>query len=110
MAKLLREIKNDVRLNGESYGPGREEDLLPLLSPQQITRLTDKGAIEGDWGIGESASSAPTLDAKLLKLLEDNFDGARAVRDASDEQLLAVNGIGPASLPKIRDYFAAIAE
>lgn len=44
------------------------------------------------------------LDQSTVKILADaGYDSMEAIRDASDEDLLAINGIGPAKLQEIRE-------
>lgn len=48
---------------------------------------------------------AEALDADIEELLRTRFDGPDAVQAASDKDILAINGIGPKSLPKIRRVY-----
>jgi len=49
----------------------------------------------------------PPLNARLVELLNEHFENEAAARAASDEELLAINGIGPAGVKEIHAYFSA---
>ena len=70
---------------------------------------------------GQEATPAPTdaepskdvtLSTKVITALKtaghDPLDNPEGLAELSDEQLLAIDGIGPASLPAIRAYLAAV--
>ncbi len=126
-----RVIKSNVRMPGRSvdgreveegrtFGPGQENELAKVLSPEQGKRLLENGALEGDWEFGSAGITGSTgsdssgsddplavlepLDENQVEALRDaGFDTPEALRNASDEELDAVPDIGPATIRKIRE-------
>lgn len=47
MSKANPTIHSTIRFGGKTYGPGAEAEFEKAASKDQITRLTDKGAISG---------------------------------------------------------------
>lgn len=97
---------------GKTYLPGTHKDM-----PQEVyDALKGKGAFtEGDEAAVPKATPSPwstDADRAVLdttfgvdtasQLALAGFASVQAVRDASDDDLLAVEGIGPATLRKIR--------
>jgi hypothetical protein len=60
MANSDRKIIRGVRVKDTTYVPGKEDELDPLLSAEEVKRLSDKGYIEGKW----SGSAAPVKAEK----------------------------------------------
>jgi len=106
------------------YASGDEQALAEVITEDQITRLTGLGVIEGDWtGVEEEEEDTPwtppvaevtaTSDPATITLLPTGFParmelmgaGFNSVENtsaATDEQLLAVSGVGASTLAKIR--------
>ena len=59
MAKQAQEILSAIRLKGKSYGPGQEEELEEILTPEQVKDLKDRGALKGPWKGKAKAASEP---------------------------------------------------
>lgn len=49
MANSERKIIRGVRVGGTTYVPGQEDELASALSPEEASRLSDKGYLEGKW-------------------------------------------------------------
>jgi hypothetical protein len=64
---------------------------------------SDEGASEQRDDPG--TTPAPLDEALVAKLAEGGYDTADAIQAATDEQLLAIDGIGPATLKRIREAY-----
>lgn len=60
MAKEQMSIVRSVRIGGLVYVPGMEDDLKKIATPEQLERLSEKGAITGDI----SKPKAPAKEAE----------------------------------------------
>jgi hypothetical protein len=86
--------------SAKPYGPGEDVDI-----PQGLYDLLSKaGRLEGS---ASSEDSSDELEDKLghntAQLLKDaGYEDADSVREATDEELLAIDGIGKAKLEHIR--------
>src|SRR5688572_1256867 len=94
---------------GKFYGPG-EADIPDELHAELQAKgaleappppeLPNRSMLSGDQSGGQSA---PELAPEIAeKLAEGGFDTVEAICAASDDELLAVKGIGPAALRDIR--------
>jgi len=101
-----------VMLEGLEYGP---EDEPFEVSADEYDRLSKKGIVELADGEDEedvmSQVSVPVevsttdldLEENVLdKLIDAGFETDVQIRAASDESLLAINGVGKGTLAKIR--------
>lgn len=75
-----RKIKSSVRHGGETYGPGREDELAEILDKDKIDRLVAAGSIEGDWSPG--AKKAAAEDAKAAAADEKVIE--KGIKDATN--------------------------
>lgn len=68
MAKDNRKILRGVVLPGvkEAFAEGKEDELEALLTQEQIERLKEKGAIEGDWK-GKGTVRAPMPGSPIAR-------------------------------------------
>lgn len=94
-------------LNGEGWeglASETEPNAAPRLSAAEARRqrMTPRTPVETKEGASEESEQLPYASLLIPKLFADE----PAVRAASDEDLLAVEGIGPARLAEIREYFA----
>lgn len=67
MANSDRKIIRGVIVNSTTYVPGQEDELDALLSASEVTRLTEKGYIEGKWSGGAAESEDKSKSAKKEK-------------------------------------------
>lgn len=69
MANTERKIIRGVRVKDTTYVPGKEDELDALLSASEVTRLTEKGYLEGKWsgGATEPESEDKSKSAKKEK-------------------------------------------
>lgn len=87
---------------GDTYG---QDEIMPATE-EQGRRLTQAGVAYYDFvedeseNLTEDLSSLPSDD-----LLKQHFRRIEDVENASDEELLAIDGIGPKTLEEIREYF-----
>jgi hypothetical protein len=118
-----RSVDGRVVEEGRTFGPGQEDELAKVLSPEQGKRLLEAGALEGEWTFGATAPAGngdgngagntdssdlsvvlEPLDENQVQALRDaGFDTPEAIRNASDEELDDVPDIGPATIRKIRE-------
>jgi len=121
MAMADRQIKSSIWFGrGSVFGPGQEEQLNKILADEQIASLKKKGLITGeDWGRVVVSLEAPPEEEDeedAMTQLPSNFPGrlelqrqgyttVEAVSDLTKKQLLAIPGIGSATVAKI---FAAL--
>jgi hypothetical protein len=76
-------------------------------TPDQNAAIGETGGTVGGTDNGSSSSSTPSaVDTAKQKLAAAGYDTDDKIRDASDEDLLKVEGIGPATLQKVRDSIA----
>lgn len=65
MANSDRKIIRGVRVSGQTYIPGQEDELDKLLSGGEVKRLSDKGYLQGKWsGIAPVNEAKPVEQAK----------------------------------------------
>ena len=115
-AKKKYEILHGIRL-GEETGTQTEgvveltdEDAAVFLDREAIRLLPGQDAPEPDEDADRGTPPASPETAALSvppehgrdQLVANGFDSDEKVRDASDEDLLAVDGIGPGRLKQIR--------
>ncbi len=97
-----RNLPRSYRYKGTTYGPG---DDIPL--EDDVAKAIDKFREEFEQG-GE-AEVDPNALSNILdqstaeKLIAAGYGSPSAVREAGDDELLAVEGIGDAKLAQIRD-------
>lgn len=93
------------------YGPGDKV----LLSPEEAQGFLDKLELvplpnppQGEGTVDGSGGSSPwgKLDAKTVAVLEAAGLTPDVVQEMADEELLAVKGVGPATLLAIRGAWA----
>jgi hypothetical protein len=121
--------RSSLRYRGIRYTPGMEDQLQAVLSPSELKRLQDSSMLVGDgWEAGAKESDGetqPTLSALDARrqltasravpvggsqmpyadlLMPAPFVNEDAVRAATDEEILAVQGIGPTRLAEIRAF------
>jgi hypothetical protein len=60
MAKDNRKINSAVRFGGVLYKEGMEDELEAAMTAEQITRLTERGAIEGSFKGAAKATATET--------------------------------------------------
>lgn len=97
-----RNLPREYRYDGKVYGPGED---IPL--PDEVAKAIDK--FREEFEKPEDVEQDPNalsslLDAQTADLLiAAGFGSARAVRDADDDQLLEIQGVGDGKLAQIRD-------
>ncbi len=97
-----RNLPREYRYNGQVYGPGEG---IPL--PDDVAKAIDK--FREEFERPEDVEEDPNALTSLLDqqtaelLIAAGYGSARAVRDAGDDELLAVEQIGDARLAQIRD-------
>lgn len=90
----------------KTYSPGMESELEKALSSEQIEDLTKRGALVGEFkGAARTPQSAFPEDYPGFDVL-GQVEGMTPERVAlmPDEELLAIKGIGAATLKQIREY------
>jgi hypothetical protein len=121
MPKLVKEIKSNIRLNETEYGPGKEDALEAVLTPEQGERLIERGALVGEWefkkGVKEKAPSVVIPEElkpleslgnpALVALVEGGFDTIEKVNGATDEQLAKLPKVSNTTVSKIRQLLTA---
>lgn len=104
--QILRSIRN---ADGTRYSPGQEAELEKAFTGDQIKTLTERGALAGDFkGAGKTAaapSSAFPEDYPGYDVLAQ-VEGMTPAQlaEMSDEDVLAIKGIGQKTLEQIRSY------
>lgn len=106
------QVKTGQRFGAQNqYGPGDKV----LLSPEEAAGFLDKLELvplpnppQGEGTVDGSGGSSPwgRLDAKIVAVLETASLTPEAVQAMSDDDLLAIKGIGPAALQTIRSALA----
>lgn len=101
---MAREIKGAVRIGGEVYTAGREDELAKVLPAESVARLKDADVITGDW---KGAASAPADDSDL----PEDYPGRKALVSAGLSQadvdaldrdgLIDLKGIGETTADEI---------
>lgn len=95
-------------LLGEDHERVQElEGLKGIRMPTDVRAMEEKkimaDVLEGVAANKSGAYSSEPLDENLVQLLADaGYDTLEKIRNASDEELLEIDGIGPKSLEKIR--------
>lgn len=88
--------------SGKFYGPGEAD--LPDEAYTDLKARED--ALKGDQPDEAPAESTPSTAADPLaefpELHAAGYTSAESVRAATDDELLALDGVGPATLKKIR--------
>lgn len=56
-------IVRNIRLNRQSFGPGREADLLKIATPEQLQQWQEQGLISGDWGVNSDPADSTATAA-----------------------------------------------
>lgn len=72
-------------------------------------RILEQGGFELVDRIGERLDASPewlALPDDVVVKLQEEFESPEAVKVAPDEEILAIHGIGPATLQKIREVLS----
>lgn len=137
-------IKRSVRMGGDVYGPGQEDELNEVLTSKQVDDLKSRRFIEGDFkgkrkegkelekekqappparpqgakrSYGEDTEDVETERGQVktetdalpnglpsrMQLIQAGFDTKSKLRKASDDELQEIEGIGEATVKKIRE-------
>jgi hypothetical protein len=94
------DLKQNFRFGGKLYRAGRGVEIPSAL---YAALNPDAGGGEGGEGGASGAEGAAMPYADLL--IPKHFADEDAVDAASDEDLLAIDGIGPKRLAEIREFF-----
>lgn len=87
---------------GKTYGPGDGVEMPDNILEDEALTPAFRAAIEA--GGGAQSSEPDPLEESIVQLLADNgYDTLESVRAASDEDLLAIKGIGDGKLAEIRE-------
>lgn len=98
MARM--DLKQDYRFQGKLFRAGRNVEV-----PDALAKTLGSGD-DGGAGLTPPAAASKGNMPYADLLIPKSFKDEQAVSAASDEQILAVDGIGPARLAEIREYFA----
>ena len=120
------DLEKSYRYQGAVYGPGKDLEVPEAVA--QVVRASQPPAPVAESAPQEPAAAASTgqpaqtgqpqqpadppktevftvdgIDTDTMEALrEAGFDSAEKIKAASDDELLAVKGIGPATLEKLR--------
>jgi ERCC4-type nuclease len=105
----MAEIKGAIRINGRMYKAGDEDALQKVLTPELAKSLKERNLLTGD-AKQQKQESPKDVDDSLpggfparMQLMKAGFKTKQEVRGASDEELTAIEGVGEATVKKIRE-------
>ncbi len=101
-----KKILSAVPVGGTLYKAGMENELSEVLTAGQVKYLTEQGAISGDFGTSKNhpVNSFPENYPGFDVLGQVEGMTPESVAGLSDEEILAIKGIGQKTLDAIRAY------
>ena len=106
-----RKIVSAIGLGGMVYRAGNEDALFEAAKAAglDLGPFVDSGVLSGDWGhTAGRATALPAGFPEKLLLEQTGYASLESVRDATDEELLVLVGIGEEKLSDIRSALRAI--
>lgn len=97
-----RNLPREYRYNGQVYGPGEGIPLADDVA-KAIDKFREQHEEPEDVERDDNALSSLLDEQTADLLIAAGFGSTRAVRDAGDDELLAIEQIGEGRLAQIRD-------
>lgn len=104
--KDTRKIERGIRIGDVVYTDGQEDEIAVALPAARIKQLVDNGSLSGDWVKEAPKPDAPELKDKTKESLKAaGLLTVEEITATTDEALIALNGIGEATVKEIRSVY-----